>query len=121
MTTWRLQKAIWRQRGTMPRRALTGDVQDALNEELLRHPDWTPIQVHKELVRRYGNEAPSARTVQRAARELSTALPSDLWTVQDADTDEFPVVAPVMAFMVSDSEGGIRRFSKAEAAWMARL
>jgi hypothetical protein len=67
--------------------------------------------------------APDPRTVNDWLKKgvVRRPDPSEIWRVSDATAEEARLVLPVLAGVIEHTRGDVRRFTKAQAAWIAKL
>jgi hypothetical protein len=66
-------------------------------------------------------DAPSEKTIKRRLRELAAAEGSEMWSVRNAKPEDLPLVFPVLAELISQTNGRVRSLTKARAEWIARI
>lgn len=102
-----------------PRR-IDPDMYDAIVELA---PRFSAKQIVEELQRRFERDwYPSRRTVQDVIREVTPASDEgESWTVATADPEDVPLVLPVLADLIRNSDGVVTGFGLETGRWIAKL
>lgn len=84
---------------------------------------WTPAEIDQHLSRddRFAARAPSRRTIDYIAAEARPRDDSEDWSFAHASADEASLVLPVVAAVVANTAGRVRRVTRQEASWIARI
>ena len=90
---------------------------------LALNPDWTPAQIHRELLERQEEfkDIPTVRTVERIVKERRTLDASGPWSLADNDGDEIRLILEVRRVLIENFGHDVHRFSKEEAAWVLKI
>ncbi len=99
--------------------------QDVIDEiHRLAAQGWKPAEIdrHLSLHEKFRDRAPrSLKTVRDIAAEVTPRDESGDWSFARAHTSEAELVLPVLAAVVENTAGRVRRVSNREAEWIARM
>jgi hypothetical protein len=89
---------------------------------LVNTPDLSHASVADALAEEF-DPAPSEKTIGDwlAKGVIRRPDPSELWSVSTSDAETARLVLPVLAGVIEHTRGAVRRLTKAEAAWVAKL
>lgn len=79
---------------------------------------YAPRRVHDRIGQKYGERAPSLRTLYSIVGELRPPKGPG-WSLANADPADAQLVIPVMATLLRNSEGRVGRLSVETARWVA--
>jgi hypothetical protein len=104
-------------------RRIAPDILDRIAE--LTDKGIAATEIYKDLQgdERFANRLPySVRTIQNIVRDLTPHLALDeRWSVTQASPEEAAAVLPVLASVITETEGRRQWLTRAEAQWIAKL
>src|SRR5947207_438706 len=107
------------------RRLVDGPVADHVRGLAIEHPDWTAVQIHREVTAKHGEPSVSLRTVQRFLREFKPPDPSERWSIADDDPEDGALVLSVVRMLIEESSSPWPSWprwpTRAIARWIIRI
>jgi hypothetical protein len=84
---------------------------------------YRPADIHRRLIEKFPpNVVPTPKTVENIVREdFAPGDASERWRLADATGEEAAEILPILGTVIEYTEGRIRHFTVAEAAWVVRL
>ncbi len=101
-----------------PKRRIDGAVMDEIKTLAIERPDWSQVQIHREVG---GESVVSLRTVQRLVTEArSRGGAYEPWAMTDSAPEDWPLVFELMRWM-DHQRGKATRPDRQVAEWYIRL
>ncbi|MBA3779736.1 MAG: hypothetical protein H0X16_10655 [Chloroflexi bacterium] len=98
------------------------EVRTRIRELYLEGNNAAQIQRKLDEEEHWADDVPALRTIQHLVRQM--AGPRDTsgdWSVTGADADEARLVLPVLAEVITRTRGRVKRFTRKQGEWIAKL